>query len=194
MVAWCINTLDVHARENELDAFITVSCLDDGLLQLDRVEAPPRRLRASRHLDWRQAHWGTTLDVDPDDIQFRRPGAEHATWHFHSPTTPPLAWVESVSRALPSLHVVLAYSVPDHGILGRFEAAEGRALPSGTWTRVLPSDRLLCAEPGCWLYGENLADDEGFADADTFLVEPPEVRCFRHRRSSSRADYHHSAR
>ena len=176
MVAWCSNTLVVTGPADDVDDFAAATSDDDDGIQFARLVRQPLTVFGDRAADWRIQHWGCALDVDPDDSQFRRLGADALRWHFHTLERPPTRWAAAVASRYPRLHLVLAYSVPDRGVLGRLELGEGHLLEPRTWEMLIDRDLLVCAEPGCENFGENLSDPF-IPEVETVVVD---VRCARH--------------
>ena len=136
MPNWCENILVVEGPEADIAAFkekaAAVPAEDAAVdaaevLKLENFIPIPAEVAAAEYgngqYDWEIEHWGCTLGAINSAITTESENRLH--YVFQTPWTPPLAFVEQVSRDWPTLRLVLAYNEPGCGFQGIAKAAAG---------------------------------------------------------------------
>ena len=129
MPNWCENRLTVEGSVADVTKFREEAKPADNEndlswktdLSLNKLYPVPED-EADNAYHWCIAHWGTKWDVeaglDCDDEGYLE-------YTFDSAWSPPVAWLEEVSKKFPTLDFRLKYDDPANGFLGIAKAKAG---------------------------------------------------------------------
>jgi hypothetical protein len=136
MPNWCENILVVEGPEAEIAAFkekaAAVPAEDAAVdaaevLKLENFIPVPAAIAeapcCSGEDHWEMENWGCNLGAINSAITTESENCLH--YIFETPWTPPLAFLERVSRDWPRLRLVLAYNEPGCGFQGIAKATAG---------------------------------------------------------------------
>lgn len=136
MPNWCENILVVEGPEAEIEAFkekAAASPAEDTaldaaeVLKLENFIPIPVEVAAAEYgdgqYDWEIEHWGCKWGASNSAITTE--SENRLAYVFQTPWEPPLAFMLRVSRACPSMRMVLAYNEPGCGFQGIAKAAAG---------------------------------------------------------------------
>ena len=136
MPNWCENILVVEGPEAEIAAFKEKAAAAPAenttsevaeVLKLENFIPVPADVAevayGNGQDDWEIEHWGCTLGAINSAITTELENRVH--YVFQTPWTPPLAFMEQVSRDWPSLRLMLGYVETGCGFLGIAKVAAG---------------------------------------------------------------------
>lgn len=157
MPNWCSNSLEVSGPERVLNAWVSnVERNAGGDVGLFGTFVAPAYDEGQ--VNWYDAHcvaWGTKWDVEISKLDFEKHD-DVVKLVFESAWSPPVTWLESMSRDWPSLRFALAFEEPGMCFMGY----------------VVMKDGDFCmAEDECvnWEYSEDekkqLELDEAYSEA-----------------------------
>ena len=152
MPNWCENTLWISGDASKVKEFVEKAKGEDTDLSLNNFVPTPEELLTGpapnlkrddetdeEHkarmqtlkdrygytdwFDWRIAHWGTKWDVQAE-VNYEE-GDCSAVFTFDSAWSPPIEWLEAVSRLYPELHFSLKYDEPGMTFMGCARGSQG---------------------------------------------------------------------
>lgn len=110
------------------------------------IPCPPALLAGEGWYDWRIKNWGTKWDVGYDNVTFVT--ENHMT--FKTAWSPPMKWIETVSKEYPRLVFEVAYSEQGMAFAGVAEIQDGETISEDEIADVghVDQDDWLEANPG----------------------------------------------
>ena len=137
MPNWCENILVVEGPEAEIAAFKEKAAAspaeedttsgDAEVMKFENFIPVPAEVEEQEYGngqdDWEIEHWGCKWGANNSAITTASENRVH--YVFQTPWTPPLAFMEQVSRDWPSLRLMLGYVETGCGFLGIAKAAAG---------------------------------------------------------------------
>lgn len=79
---------------------------------------------ADNWYDWQIKHWGTKWDIEAELVDDEAENG-YLTYSFNSAWSPPVEWLEHVSREYPTIRFLLKYEEDGAGFMGRAKAIGG---------------------------------------------------------------------
>jgi hypothetical protein len=144
MPNWCENRLEIDGPKKEISKFRQLvkasSRMYKSALSLAKLYPEPdyTKIKVKKTFpqisgkkmadpeeawwDWRVQNWGTKWDVDAE-LEVKEP--EHLEYTFVSAWSPPVGWLEKVSKNFPTLHFRLKYEEGGVGFMGVASGSNG---------------------------------------------------------------------
>ncbi|MCL4266674.1 MAG: hypothetical protein KJ069_26010 [Anaerolineae bacterium] len=123
MPNWCLNVLEVEGESKLVHQFKELVRGEDTDFSLNNlVKMPPKLLstRAGKDnpnwYDWSIENWGTKWDVVEAEVM--EASDTRLTYQFLSAWTPPIKWLERVSKEMPALRFTLFFEEEVHDFCG----------------------------------------------------------------------------
>lgn len=124
MPNWCRCQLVLRGDEDDLNEFADrARAASEGLgaLSLGAFVPAPPTIRDQPYdpaeYEWRIQHWGTKWDLDEQTNIIR--GTTFLSYGFWTANSPPVAWLQIVSKQFPNISFCLSYDEPNMGLVGR---------------------------------------------------------------------------
>jgi hypothetical protein len=134
MAYCCNNSILAIGDSTDIDAFLDRvmpktggECRADEVDWLDRVVPAPFGLTGRQAKIWKDDNWGCSESSHPS--HFRHSPVDLQI-NLLTTDTPPLKWVQGVSRQFPTLRMYIAYHEDDQGFYGVSSFMGGRLVPS----------------------------------------------------------------
>lgn len=121
MPNWCYNRLTIEGEQKELEKFKKKARAKDTDLSLNKFVPIPKD-KENDWYDWHINNWGTKWDVDAELVD---EWEECLCYEFSSAWSPPVVWLETVSRKYPALEFKMKYEEEGMGYMGLAKAHAG---------------------------------------------------------------------
>jgi|688.fasta_scaffold00011_42 hypothetical protein len=127
MPNWCENKLEVIV-DNEyknktkflLKDFYLSNQSRETLLSLNAEVRRPNNVEDE--FDWNVKHWGTKWEIEEVSVDEED---DKLTYYFDTVWSPPLEWLETVSKNFPHLIFILNFDEPGAGLYGGIRVENG---------------------------------------------------------------------
>lgn len=128
MPNWCENNLRIHGDAEDMKPFIMkLSNSEDPtpLLSFDSLLPMPAHEKDNWY-DWRIDNWGTKWDITEDDkgVYPTDETEEYLEYTFSTAWSPPVEFIETISRDFPGLTFQLTYAESGVCFAGSLEVTD----------------------------------------------------------------------
>lgn len=121
MPNWCTNELTITGDPKQIAKFKKRAKAKDTALSLNKFLPLPKD-QADNWYDWHINNWGTKWDID---ATLEDEWEEGLSYSFDSAWSPPVQWLEKVSKDYPELEFRLKYEEGGVGFMGLAKASAG---------------------------------------------------------------------